>query len=187
MEVEKIALRISEYIHVRAFPLGLTNYSELDIIHKQLVCPVLAITSVWEQLNPLNCAELGPGSGAMGLMLAALYPEIDFSLVDRRERVVSFIDVAAHALGFSNVIPLQADIGRKKQLFSWDLVILRAFSQPETALKLAASVTERYIAVWHSPQTVGYETAPSGFIKLNLLSTCTPLLVCSIYQRSPTE
>ena len=178
-------IEIAGYLASRAYPLGLTNYASPEDLLREAILPCLAICDVWDTLSPGSCAELGPGSGAMGLSLAALHPEVPFTLVDRRERVVSFLDVAARVLGMTNVTALAADVGRAPLPCRYDLVVLRAFAKPAVALGAASAVSAGWIAVWHSPETGGYDSAPAGFGLEDRLLTSTDSLVCTLYHRNP--
>jgi 16S rRNA (guanine527-N7)-methyltransferase len=74
----------------------------------------------------LSVGDIGSGGGLPGIPLAAVFPEISFTLVERMQKRCGFLEKTAAVLGLSNVTVLeqQAEFVPQK---SFDVVTFRAF------------------------------------------------------------
>jgi 16S rRNA G527 N7-methylase RsmG len=89
---------------------------------------------------PLNVVEIGAGNAALGLTLAALAPQWRVTLVDRRERAVAFMEIAALQMGLHNVVPLRADAREPGSgAGRVDAALFRAVGTPAEDLDMAAA------------------------------------------------
>lgn len=151
---------LAEWLAPRATALGMTTFADPPSFLTNMMLPALALRGWPVAADITSLVELGPGSGGLGLAFAALYPKATVALVDRREKVTSFLDLAAHALALPNVRVrcMEADTADEAP----DLVALRAFDRPARALQLASRWAGVAIGAWHSPGA-DYGTPPPGF------------------------
>ena len=90
--------------------------------------------------------DVGSGGGAPGLALALAAPESSFTLLEPRQKRVSFLRMAVGALGLENVTVIR---GRFEDLedAGWDVAVARATFPPQEWLERAEQVQPRDIWV----------------------------------------
>jgi 16S rRNA G527 N7-methylase RsmG len=178
-------LQLAAWLRDSALPLGLTNFHTAADILQHAMLPARAALSLVPAGLAGPCAELGPGSGALGLSLALLAPAAHFSLVDRRRKVVSFLDVTVARLGIANATAELSNLSREPSLsgYRWTGVCLRAFARPSGALSIAAVHARHWILVFHSEGMAGYDADPAGFRLTARARTTSPGLAASLYVR----
>jgi 16S rRNA (guanine527-N7)-methyltransferase len=81
--------------------------------------------------------DLGTGPGLPGVPLAIAREELDFTLVDRSERRIRFIDQAIRALGLANVRTWCGDVRALPESASYDTVVCRAVAAAPEIWSLA--------------------------------------------------
>ncbi len=74
----------------------------------------------------LHVADAGSGAGFPGIPLAIIFPEIQFTLIERMSRRCSFLENCAAILGLKNVLVVNSEV-EKAERHSFDLVVFRAF------------------------------------------------------------
>jgi 16S rRNA (guanine527-N7)-methyltransferase len=92
---------------------------------------------------PGRAADLGSGAGVPGLILALLWPDSEWGLVDANVRRTAFLQEAVVSLGVSERVAVVAEraelVGRDA---NWrggvDLVVSRGFGPPAVAAECAA-------------------------------------------------
>ncbi len=92
-------------------------------------------------------ADLGPGGGVPGLVLAAAFPGSRFTLVEGSTRRAEFLAAAVRALGWGSrvsVLPLRAEVaGRDRR---WrnrhSVVVARSFGPPSVTAECGAPLLE---------------------------------------------
>ncbi len=77
-----------------------------------------------------SIADVGTGAGFPGLVLAALNPERNFTLIDSVSKKLSFVRMAMVELGLKNVILIN-DRCEKIQNLQFDCIVSRAFAPLE--------------------------------------------------------
>ncbi|MCE5217853.1 class I SAM-dependent methyltransferase [bacterium] len=175
---------LAAWIARMAYPLGLTNYGDAETVLQEAILPTVALLPLLPTPLTGSWADLGPGSGAIGLTLALLEPGITVDLLDRRERVIAYLDLSLAHLGISNARARQTDLSVRKPVpGTWDGVAFRAFGPPATTLALAASLSRSWVSAWHSPQTVAYQSPPEPLTLVSQRPTTSPGLLCSLFRR----
>jgi len=136
--------------------LGLTQYRAPTEFARGLVLPTLSLflPPMQEYLRgPL--LDFGAGSGALGLTVAILRPDIEIVLADRRRRVIDFLDLCRARYGLTNCRTLLADLdaGPSPGPGAYHLVLVRAYGPADHALKRATAwlAPSGAIALWHQP------------------------------------
>ncbi len=90
--------------------------------------------------------DVGSGGGAPGLALALAAPECAFTLVEPRQKRVSFLRMAVGALGLDNVTILRQRFEDLEDA-EWDVAVARATFPPQEWLERAEDVRPRDIWV----------------------------------------
>lgn len=175
---------LSEWIAHHAYPLGLTNYSTPEQVLRHAMAPALTIVDHCHAGALATCAELGPGSGALGLALATVAPTIHVDLADRRRKVIDYLELAIACNAVPNASALLFDAARPASQAAWDLVCFRALAKPAEALALAAPLARKRICACHSPAVEAYGLAPQGFAVLEQCPTAAPNLIVTLYERA---
>lgn len=135
----------------------LTSYDSLLGVLQGLVLPALAALRWLEAERTLDVLEIGAGSGGLGLALAVLAPNWSVSLVDRRQKAVSFIEVAIVRLKLLNASAVLADASNAgDRAASYDAALLRAVGSPDDDLALAAPWLKRggTCLIWTSARSL---------------------------------
>jgi 16S rRNA (guanine527-N7)-methyltransferase len=95
--------------------------------------------SIAPRLHGRDVLDLGTGAGLPGVPLAIAREEVSFTLVDRSERKIRFIDQAARTLGLTNVTTQAADVRSLPDSASFDTVVSRAVASLDELWALAES------------------------------------------------
>lgn len=174
-----------DWLFPLAHQMGLTNYPEVTEFTSNLVAPLFPLLHPDLQDYLLSPAlDFGAGSGAVGLSLAILRPDIDVVLADRRARVVQFLDLASRRLHLSNCSTLQADLAAPPAPWreACGTVLIRAFGPTDTALLHAAQLVRPggSIALWHRPPS---PAPPADLRQAHTLMTSVLALSLTIYDR----
>ena len=175
---------LAAWLAKAAHPLGLTNYKHPDQLLQHALRPALALHDLLGR-PPLGAwTEIGPGCGALGLTLALAAPGAHFQLIDRRQRVISFLDLTIARFHIPNAratlapaVPDQTPAARPIG------VCFRAIAPPAQALSLAAGHACHWICAWHTDTLLDYDVPPPGFDIAGRSRTSSPNLVATLYQR----
>ncbi len=117
--------QLADWLAPAAAKLGLTQYDTGPAVMAKLMAPGLyLVRHMGDTLGRI--AEIGPGSGALGLGLSMLLPAADVTLLDRRRRVCAFLDLAIKRFELSNCHTLCVDMRGPTDGSHYDLVVARA-------------------------------------------------------------
>ena len=183
---DQLAL-LAQWLVQKAPRIGLSKYNTLALVWQRALAPVVPIYDVVD-INPIaSCADLGAGTGALGLTLAIMEPHLQVDLVDRSQRAIDFMQLVSKRLNLSNVHVLCSQVEELHRYCpdGYELVAMRALTSGERALILAKSVVKMggYIAAWHQSADPAYLHPPSGVQAMGSTSTVVPGLQLSIYKR----
>ncbi|MEI6500120.1 MAG: RsmG family class I SAM-dependent methyltransferase [Armatimonadota bacterium] len=174
-----------EWLGPAAFRLGLTNYATTAEFTANLAAPVLSLLQA--SAAPLlqsPALDFGAGSGAVGITVAILRPDLQVILADRRARVVQFIDLGLRRLRLANCTALEADLANPPDDFreAVGTVLIRAFGPTAVALTHASRLVcpGGSIALWHQPPA---PPPPADLRLADTLRTGVPSLALSLYER----
>ena len=106
--VEKMEKYINELILFNsAYNLvNTSDYQEIVIRHiLDSLAAVPVIKTLAQELNTptISIGDIGSGGGLPGIPLAAAFPEIEFTLVERMSKRCAFLENCAAILGLKNV------------------------------------------------------------------------------------
>lgn len=90
------------------------------------------------ELHGTRILDLGTGAGLPGVPLAIVRQELRFTLVDRNQRKIRFLDQVVRHLPLGNVTPVCADVADLPAADPFDTVVCRAVSAPAAVWSLAA-------------------------------------------------
>lgn len=82
--------------------------------------------------------DMGTGGGLPGVPLAICHRHLQFTLLDRSQRKIRFVNQVKRALGLENVQPICADVRELPEGKRYDCVVSRAVADAETNWQLAA-------------------------------------------------
>ena len=151
---------------------------------EQLVMPLLPMLTTPAEAHLHSAAlDFGAGSGAVGLSLAVLRPDLEVILADRRARVIQFADLSIARLRLSNCSSLKIDLGNPPVQWraNCGTVLIRAFGPTAEALEHAQRLVRPggSVALWHQPPA----PAPPAPLRQALsLETDISSLAITIYE-----
>jgi 16S rRNA G527 N7-methylase RsmG len=135
--------QLADWLAIAGRSTGLTHYSTSELVVTRGMMPAVGIVRVAVESRAGSFAEIGPGSGALGLAVAVALPALPVVLLDRRPKCVTFIETTAARLRLQNVrvqvatLPVDdpSEVGGP-----FDVVAVRAFAAGPVAIQAAASI-----------------------------------------------
>lgn len=127
---EQLSL-IEEYIdEVMLFnpKYGLVN-AEGDMFIIKHILDSLSGVNYIKGLNPETIADVGSGGGFPGILLAIMFHEVEFHLIERSGKRCNFLRNAILTLGLKNIKVRESAVEDIKERF--DIVTFRAFTPME--------------------------------------------------------
>lgn len=89
---------LGDWLRAEALPAGVIGPSEGSRIDDRHLADSLVYAAAWP-VPPRECWDLGTGAGLPGLVLAIVWPECRFTLVDRSARKIDLVRRGARILG----------------------------------------------------------------------------------------
>lgn len=159
--VEEVSAKIETYIkEIILFnsAYNLTNTSDHDELVIRHILDSLAaytpLSSLAQKLskdNPLfTIADIGSGGGLPGIPLSIVFPEYNFSLVERMSKRCAFLENCAAILGLKNVKVYNLE-AEKVDEEAFDIAVFRAFRPLDvdmTKTLLRLTKTGGYLAAY---------------------------------------
>jgi 16S rRNA (guanine527-N7)-methyltransferase len=87
--------------------------------------------------------DLGSGGGLPGLVIAAVRPDLEVTLVERRAKRADLLEYGARALGRERSVTVVVDDVRRvaeRSPGSWEVVTARSFAAPSVVLAVASAL-----------------------------------------------
>jgi 16S rRNA G527 N7-methylase RsmG len=166
--------------------IGLTQYPDALAFLNGLIMPTLAILSpeVAPHLSS-PVLDLGTGSGAVGITVALVRPDLEVTLADRRSRVVQFVDLCRARLALPNCCAARTDLSDTNSLSGrrFGSVLVRAFGPVEPALGTASGwlAPGGVVACWQRPPVT---TSVHGLRLETTVATSVAELQLTVYSQS---
>lgn len=134
-KIEDFSKKIDKYINeIILFnsAYNLTNTSDYDEIVVNHILDSLAPYKIFLELSKefnaenFKIADIGSGGGLPGIPLAVVFPEFNFTLVERMDKRCAFLENCAAICGLKNVSVLKKE-AEKVPSESFDISTFRAF------------------------------------------------------------
>jgi len=93
--------------------------------------------SVSAHLEGKHIIDVGTGAGLPGLVLAIVFPEKQFTLMDSNGKKVRFLQHVKQSLSLKNIFPIQQRVEEHNVKQRYDNVISRAITSLEQMVKLS--------------------------------------------------
>lgn len=110
------------------------NMTAIKNIEDMLVKHLFDSLAVAKYLKGSSTIDVGTGGGLPGVVLAILYPDHQFTLVDSVGKKIMFLKNAKKTLGLDNINPMNSRVEELDG--SFDNIISRAFSSVDTFYEL---------------------------------------------------
>jgi 16S rRNA (guanine527-N7)-methyltransferase len=135
--------------HRDALTAALTEAQQLGFLGRRPIPEAIEHSMAFVRALPEQCeriVDIGSGGGLPGLVIAVERPEVELTLVDRREKRTDFLRRVVLRSGWAHVDVLTMDVaaladdvtaGRRPP---FDAVTARGFGPPATTLRLAAQL-----------------------------------------------
>lgn len=130
-QLDKYAHLIKEYNQVMNLT-GIDEYQEVYLKHfydSMLIKPLL------DQLDYNNIADLGSGAGLPGIVLAIMYPDKQFCLIEPITKRANFLKIVVETLALENVVVINKRMEEVKEKF--DIIVSRAVANLNILLELS--------------------------------------------------
>lgn len=114
---------------------NLVSRGDIDRLIPRHLLDALSLTP---RLRGRRVVDLGTGAGLPGVPLAIAMPELQFTLVDRNERRVRFVQQARIELDLANVEPVVSDFASFRPATLFDTVVSRAVAKPAELWRVAS-------------------------------------------------
>ncbi|MFP3903985.1 MAG: RsmG family class I SAM-dependent methyltransferase [Armatimonadota bacterium] len=164
--------------------LGFTQYGDPGDFFAHITAPGLLLLPHIPG-DARDIAEIGPGSGGAGLVIALLRPDLHVHLIDRSSRVCTFLDIAAARFEIENCSTRCADVDAiAAESPRYDLVTARAVAPPDEIVPSLLSLVhlDAPVAIYHSPDDCVILDDVSLEARID---TGLPNLVLSILRQGP--
>ncbi len=116
--------------------MNLTSIKEEgDIIEKHFYDSLLPMKYM-QDFAFQTALDVGSGAGFPGMVLAIIYPEVSWTLIDATEKKCKFLEAVKKALNLSNVRIIHGRIEDYLSILSSDFVIARAVASLPILLEL---------------------------------------------------
>ena len=182
---------LASWLAERALPLGLTNYRTPEDISRHALAPTFALFSLAGPALRGPLLDLGAGSGALGLTVAVLCPDLPVTLADRRSRAATFMSLTRARLHLDNVEVRQVSAQElaKDAAGAFQVVCFRALGHAETALRWAAPLLAPggCVAAWHQAADSGFLHPSTGWLRRATVTTVWPGLSVSLLENVSRE
>lgn len=143
LDVDALALtRLQGYIElVRKWNKAINLVSRQDVerfVSRHLLDSLSIAQLVAAQSSAKAALDIGTGGGLPGIPLAILLPQLHFTLADRSDRKIRFLNQVVRRLELTNVNPIATDVALlAKQAERYDVVVSRAVAAPKLLWDLA--------------------------------------------------
>lgn len=128
--------QIEEYLSLLQKWNRVFNLTAITKPQEMLTHHVLDSLAIGKFLKAHHYLDVGTGAGLPGVMLAILYPDKQFTLLDSNSKKTSFIKQTAHQLGLNNIEVIHSRIEDYQPEILFDGVMSRAFSSLEDFINL---------------------------------------------------
>lgn len=143
LDVDDAALaRLQGYIElVRKWNKAINLVSRQDVerfVSRHLLDSLSIAQLVAAKPSAKTALDIGTGGGLPGIPLSIMLPQIHFTLADRSDRKIRFLNQVVRRLDLTNVKPIATDVALlAQQTQRYDVVVSRAVAAPKLLWDLA--------------------------------------------------
>jgi len=119
---------------------NLTRITAITDVYYKHFYDSMAISLAVNFLNIENVLDVGSGAGFPGLVLAIVYPNVKFILLDSLGKRIDFLNFVVNELKLLNVLVVKSRIEDFKVHNSFDLITARAFTNYPTFIEVVANL-----------------------------------------------
>jgi len=120
---------------------AITGYDEMVIKH------ILDSLSIKDYVAGDRVIDVGTGAGLPGLVLAIVFPNKHFTLLDSNGKKIRFLIQAIHELGLKNCEPVQSRVEDYQPQQTFDCIVSRAFADLKEMLNVTSHLAHAK-AIW---------------------------------------
>lgn len=132
---------LADWLKDEAIVAGGLGPHEADRIWSRHLADSIVFCRGWQDSTPpRRLIDVGGGVGLPSIPLAILWPQTEFTLLDRAGRRIDLARRAVRRLGLDNVEVRQGDVLAEQN--EWDGAVFRAVFPPARALQTAETVLE---------------------------------------------
>lgn len=136
LEEQRVSLaEYAAWLVSEAIPAGGLGPDEARRVWDRHICDSLAFAIAWKAAAPIEAVDLGSGVGLPGIPLAILWPETEWTLLDRSARRIGLARRAIRVLGLGNVSAVQSGLEQHRGLY--DGAVARGVMEPEVLARMA--------------------------------------------------
>lgn len=129
--------RFGRWLLDEAIPAGGLGPGEADRVQSRHLADSIVFGVEFPE-EVTTVADLGTGVGLPGIPLAIMYPDLDFTLIDRSGRRTNLARRATRILSLSNVVVHETDAHELDR--SFDIIVARAFAPPPSLEKTLSRI-----------------------------------------------
>jgi 16S rRNA (guanine527-N7)-methyltransferase len=134
--------RLTEALQEKSLQINLFSAGDREKLLEKHIPDSLAVQEFWCTQNGEKVLDLGTGGGLPGLVLAIVNPQVDFTLMDSREKKIKAVMEVAKEMDLENC---EGVVGRFEELAhdpnlreKFDKVVARAVAELPVLLEYAA-------------------------------------------------
>ena len=130
-QLDQYASLIKEYNQV----MNLTGIDEYQDVYLKHFYDSMLIKPLLDQLDYNNIADLGSGAGLPGIVLAIMYPDKQFYLIEPITKRANFLKIVVETLALENVVVINKRMEEVEEKF--DIIVSRAVANLNILLELS--------------------------------------------------
>ena len=163
---------------------GMSGYETPQQALERGMAPALAYFGFAQAPRSGRLADLGAGTGALGVTIAVVAPELRVDLIDRAERAFTACELLVARMQLRNLRARLLDTERGgKSEPGYDAVVFRALAPGATALEMAGHLLlpGGFLAAWHRECDPHFAQPPAQFKALGSVQSGLEGLVATGY------
>jgi len=165
---DKQLYRYYELIHEYNKVMNLTGIDKEDEVYLKHFFDSLTVTDYLDDVKKKDIADLGTGAGFPGIVLAIVYPETTFHLIEPLQKRCRFLKIVVEDLELENVIIVNK---RAEEIDTkFDVLVSRAVARLNILLELSIPLIKTggyFIAMKGSQADIEISEAKNALKKLS--------------------
>ena len=121
--------RYVDWLLGEALPAGALGPEEGRRVWDRHICDALSFATAWPRNRPERAIDIGSGAGLPGIPLAILWPDTEWTLLDRSRKKVQLLRRASRVLNLPNARAIEGDLETQEDRY--DAVVARGVQSPD--------------------------------------------------------